>query len=180
MLKPSNINVKHTASLSHCTNNFPTLRKLKGQSVTFLSKHLTTQIHGGWWWNQYQFMIGWNIFHYYTQIFLYGPTQPHAKQSVGQIPSGGRWYSHASSAHDKASFPCTFLSARNSCIMDNNSINQWQYYFLPLLHFLNKDFTLVWHGRILNILKFSMINGEFSARSWMFKLVSHRTLLTQV
>jgi len=89
MQKPSNINVKHTASLSNCTHKFPTLRKLKGHSVTFLSKQLTTYIQCGWWWTEYQFMTGWNIFHYYTQRLFYGPTQPHATESVGQIPSGG-------------------------------------------------------------------------------------------
>ena len=42
----------------------------------------------------------------------------------------------------------------------DNSVNQWQCYFLPLLPSLNTDSTLVWHGRILDILKFSVINGH--------------------
>jgi len=58
-----------------------------------------------------------------------------------------------------------FLSARNSTIIDNNSLNHWQCYLMPLLPSLNTDYTLVWHGRILNILKFSTINEEFSASS---------------
>ena len=95
----------------------------------------------------------------------------------GQADAG---YSHASSAHDNDSFPCKFPSARNSTIIDNSSLNPWQCYFLPLLPSLNTHSTLLWHGRILNILKFSMINGEFSVSFWMFKSVSQRTLLTQV
>ena len=94
--------LKHAKSMQHkyqthsfiiklYTHHFPTLRKLKGQSVTFSSKHLTTQIQGGWWWIEYLFMIGWNIFHYYKQKLFYGPTQPQAKELVGQIPSGGCW-----------------------------------------------------------------------------------------
>jgi len=78
----------------------------------------------------------------------------------GRFPQVDAGYSHASSAHHNASFPRTFLSARNSNFMDNNSINQWQCYFLPLLPSLNTDSTLVWHGRILNIFKFSVINGQ--------------------
>ena len=86
----------------------------------------------------------------------------------------GRWgrfsqvdagYSHASCAHDNASFPCMFLSARNSTIIDNKSLNHWQCYLMPLLPSLNTDYTLLWHGTIHNIFKFSMINEEFSASS---------------
>jgi len=47
MQKPCNKNVKHTASAQNCTHKFPTVRKLKGQSVTFLSKPLTTLLQGG-------------------------------------------------------------------------------------------------------------------------------------
>jgi len=83
----------------------------------------------------------------------------------GRFPQVDAGYSHASSAHDNTSFPCMFLSARNFTIIDNNSFNQWQSYPMPLLPSLNTDSTLVWHGRILNILKFSMINEEFSASS---------------
>ena len=83
----------------------------------------------------------------------------------GRFPQVDAGYSHASSAHDNASFPRMFLSARNSTIIDNNSLNQWQCYFLPMLPSLNTDYTLVWHGTILNILKSSMINEEFSASS---------------
>ena len=85
-------------------------------------------------------------------------------QSLMQSSRWGRFhqvdtgYSYASNDHDKASFPCTFLSARNTTIMDKNSINQWQYYFMPLLPSFNKVSTLVWHGKILNILKFSVIH----------------------
>ena len=57
----------------------------------------------------------------------------------GQADAG---YSHVSSTQDNT-FPCTFLSARNSTIMDINSINQWQCYFMPLLPSLNTDSTLV-------------------------------------
>jgi len=46
------INVKHTALVPNCTHKFPTVRKLKGQPVTFLSRHLTTLLQGGRWWTE--------------------------------------------------------------------------------------------------------------------------------
>jgi len=62
-------------------------------------------------------------------------------------------------------FHACFLVLEIPLLLTNNSINQWQCYFLPLLHSLNTHSTLIWHGRIQNILKFSMANGELSASS---------------
>ena len=162
----------HT-QVPNCTRN-------KAQSVTSLSKHLTTRIQGGWWSTEYQFMIGWNIFTTPLKECFMGLHSLIQRGQCSRFPQVEAGYTHASIVQDKTSFPCMFLSARNSTIIDNSLLNQWQCYFLPLIHSWNTVSTLVWHGRILNILKFSMINGEFSACSWMLKSVSQRTLLMQV
>jgi hypothetical protein len=44
----------------------------------------------------------------------------------GRFPQVDAGYTHTSSVQDKASFPCMFLSAINSSIIDNSSLSHWQ------------------------------------------------------
>ena len=88
----------------------------------------------------------------HTKNVLWAYTASYTGVGGGRLSQVDDGYSHASSVQDKASFPCMFLSARNSTIIDNSSLNQWQCYFLPLLPSLNTDSNVVWHGRILTIL----------------------------